>query len=86
MARSNPQLDWRDLPADALRLENGHVTGLNGRISMAEMIRQNGRTALEATAGASLDDTAKRLSRHAFGAQFAEVQVDPDLGTIRVSR
>jgi xanthine dehydrogenase YagR molybdenum-binding subunit len=28
----------------------------------------------------------ERFSSHAFGAQFAEVRIDPDLGTIRVSR
>ena len=28
----------------------------------------------------------QKFSMHAFGAQFAEVRVDPDLGTIRVSR
>ena len=33
-----------------------------------------------------MDATAKKFSRHAFGAQFAEVRVDSHLGTIRVSR
>jgi xanthine dehydrogenase YagR molybdenum-binding subunit len=86
MARSKSKFCWNDLPADALRLENGYVTGPDGRMSMAELISQSGRTTLEATGGAALDDVAKQLSRHAFGAQFAEVQVDPDIGTIRIGR
>jgi xanthine dehydrogenase YagR molybdenum-binding subunit len=31
-------------------------------------------------------DEAKKFSMHAFGAQFVEVRVDPDLGTVRVAR
>jgi xanthine dehydrogenase YagR molybdenum-binding subunit len=31
-------------------------------------------------------DEKKRFSMHSFGAQFAEVRVDPELGEIRVSR
>ena len=32
------------------------------------------------------DEAAKKYSMHAFGAQFAEVRVDPDLGMVRVTR
>ena len=31
-------------------------------------------------------DDADKYARHAFGAQFAEVRIDPDLRTIKVSR
>ncbi|MDK1481792.1 xanthine dehydrogenase family protein molybdopterin-binding subunit [Sinorhizobium sp. 6-117] len=42
---------------------------------------------IEANASASRDpDIASRYSMHAFGAVFAEVAVDPDVGTIRVRR
>src|ERR1700722_13553837 len=33
-----------------------------------------------------MPDDAANYSRHAFGAQFAEVRIDPELRTIRVSR
>jgi len=36
--------------------------------------------------GAEEDADAKKYSFHSFGAQFAEVLIDEDLGTIRVSR
>jgi xanthine dehydrogenase YagR molybdenum-binding subunit len=42
---------------------------------------------IEATASAERDgEVAARFSMHAFGAVFAEVAVDPDVGTIRVRR
>jgi xanthine dehydrogenase YagR molybdenum-binding subunit len=42
---------------------------------------------VEATASSQRDpDLAARFSLHAFGAVFAEVAVDPDVGTIRVRR
>jgi xanthine dehydrogenase YagR molybdenum-binding subunit len=33
-----------------------------------------------------MGDEGKKFSAHAFGAQFVEVRVDPDLGTVRVGR
>ena len=42
---------------------------------------------IEARASSQRDpDVAERYSMHAFGAVFAEVAVDPDVGTIRVRR
>ena len=41
---------------------------------------------LALSADAKPGDEKKRFSMHSFGAQFAEVRVDPDLGEIRVSR
>jgi xanthine dehydrogenase YagR molybdenum-binding subunit len=41
---------------------------------------------LEATADVKPDDAGQRFSRHAFGAVFVEVTVDPDLGETRVRR
>ncbi|HLX30383.1 MAG TPA: xanthine dehydrogenase family protein molybdopterin-binding subunit [Casimicrobiaceae bacterium] len=41
---------------------------------------------LEATAEAKPGDASERFALHSFGAVFAEVRVDPDLGVIRVPR
>ena len=41
---------------------------------------------VEADGEASYDRKKAKLSEHSFGAQFAEVTVDPDLGEIRVAR
>jgi xanthine dehydrogenase YagR molybdenum-binding subunit len=41
---------------------------------------------IEVTATSEPGQAASRYSMHAFGAVFAEVAVDPDLGTVRVRR
>lgn len=86
LARSDAQLGWHDVPTDTLRLQNGAVVAPGGSVPVAALLQRAGQDAVEAEAGAALEDSAKHYSRHAFGAQFAEVRVDPDLGTIRVNR
>jgi xanthine dehydrogenase YagR molybdenum-binding subunit len=49
----------------------------------AEVLRRHGVTHVEARADAKPDE-AEAYSKHAFGAQFAPVEVDPDLGEVRV--
>jgi xanthine dehydrogenase YagR molybdenum-binding subunit len=49
-------------------------------------LRHHGLDQVEATATTEPTDEAERFSTYAFGAVFAEVRVDPDLGTIRVPR
>jgi xanthine dehydrogenase YagR molybdenum-binding subunit len=41
---------------------------------------------VEASFDAKFDTKEKKYSMHAFGAQFAEVRVDPDFGQVRVTR
>jgi xanthine dehydrogenase YagR molybdenum-binding subunit len=52
----------------------------------AEIVARNGGTVIEGRADAKPGDEKQRYAMHAFGAQFAEVRVDPDLGTVRVVR
>ena len=75
-----------NLPDDALTLRDGAVVAPHGRVPVATLVAQVGLDVVEAEAGAALDAITKKFSRHAFGAQFAEVRADPDLGTIRASR
>jgi xanthine dehydrogenase YagR molybdenum-binding subunit len=42
--------------------------------------------ALEATADSKPSEESHKFSMHSFGAQFAEVRVDPDLGVVRVAK
>ncbi|HEX4684514.1 MAG TPA: xanthine dehydrogenase family protein molybdopterin-binding subunit [Gemmatimonadaceae bacterium] len=68
----------------------------NAAVALRDMLKELGVTDLashrpnaivEAKADAKPDEEAqKKYSMHAFGAVFVEVRVDPDLGTIRVSR
>jgi len=69
-----------------LRLENGMVIGPDRRISLTELLAGGGGTSVEATADLKPNPEADKYSRHAFGAHFAEVRIDADLRTIKVSR
>jgi xanthine dehydrogenase YagR molybdenum-binding subunit len=55
-------------------------------VSFQDLLRRAGRSTLEARADSDPGDIKKRYSMHAFGAQFAEVAVDPELGEIRLRR
>jgi xanthine dehydrogenase YagR molybdenum-binding subunit len=52
----------------------------------AAVLARAGGQPIEATASAKSGDERQRYSFHSFGAVFAEVHVDADLGTIRVAR
>ncbi len=52
---------------------------------LGEVLRRR-KTPLEVTAKSEPGTASDRYSMHAFGAVFAEVSVDPDLGTVRVPR
>jgi xanthine dehydrogenase YagR molybdenum-binding subunit len=52
----------------------------------AAVLARAGGQPIEATATVKSGDERQRYSFHSFGAVFAEVHVDADLGTIRVAR
>ena len=77
---------WQGSKAGELTLKDGVVSGPYGTATVAELLTRHGSDHLEATATTKMGDDAKKFARHSFGAQFVEVRVDPDLGTVRVSR
>ncbi|HSU05369.1 MAG TPA: xanthine dehydrogenase family protein molybdopterin-binding subunit [Acetobacteraceae bacterium] len=77
---------WQGAPDDALRLADGAVFGPDGRMPIAELMARRGIDAVDATAHAEQGPEKDQYSMHAFGAQFAEVWVDPDLGEVRIRR
>ncbi len=52
----------------------------------ADILRRHGLPQVDVEADAAPGIEQKRFSMYAFGAIFAEVRVDPDLGTVRVPR
>ncbi len=62
------------------------MSGPHGSVRIADVMGRHGVTRIQQSATASLGNAKETHSLHAFGAQFAEVRVDPDFGTIRVSR
>jgi xanthine dehydrogenase YagR molybdenum-binding subunit len=77
---------WPGAPDAALRLRNGAVIGPDGRLPIAELMARRNIEAVEATERAAASAADSQYSKHAFGAQFAEVRVDPELGEVRVVR
>jgi xanthine dehydrogenase YagR molybdenum-binding subunit len=73
-------LDAIDAKDGRLFLKNDPARGE----TFAAIVARNGGGPVEGTADAKPGDEKKDFSMHAFGAQFAEVRVDPDLGTVRV--
>ncbi len=80
-ARALPQLKNGDLA-----LANGIVTGPEGRASVQQILARASTDHVEGHGAAKMGDAYKAHSRHAFGAQFVEVRVDEDLGTVKVCR
>lgn len=82
---ADPQLG-AGLSAAELRFENGNVIAPPGRIGLAQLLARQGVDHIETSARTDAGHGKEGHSLRSFGAQLAEVRVDPDLGTIRVSR
>ncbi len=54
--------------------------------SFGAILARAGRKAVDAKAEVKPGDEAKKLSMQSYGAQFCEVRVDPDFGTVRIKR
>ncbi|MDR5817565.1 xanthine dehydrogenase family protein molybdopterin-binding subunit [Caballeronia sp. LZ033] len=77
------------LAREDVTVNNGWVVSLSNperRDPAAAVIARNGGKAIEAMATARPGDEKKQYAFHSFGAVFAEVHVDAELGIIRVPR
>jgi xanthine dehydrogenase YagR molybdenum-binding subunit len=54
--------------------------------SYAAILRRAGKTEVEGNGHAAADPASEAYSKHAHGAVFAEVKVDPELGQVRATR
>ena len=73
-------------PAD-YRFQDGTVTGPAGRMTIGEMLARRNVAEIDVQGEAKpVSKDKKTHSLHSFGAQFAEVHVDPLTGEIRLSR
>jgi xanthine dehydrogenase YagR molybdenum-binding subunit len=77
---------WRNVPETAYQLRDGVISCEAGQASVASVLAQAGQPYVEGRDDAKLSEEAKKYAAHSFGAQFAEVRIDPDLRTIKVSR
>ena len=87
MALSDAGDRWQGAAAADYKLQDGAVVGPQGRMAMADMLARRNVEFVEVSADSAPPAKDKQThSLHAFGAQFAEVRVDPLLGEIRLSR
>lgn len=66
-------------------VEPSSLASANGDTLIA-ILRKHGASSVEGRADAKPGDEKKQYAMHSFGAQFAEVRVDPELGTVRLAR
>jgi xanthine dehydrogenase YagR molybdenum-binding subunit len=77
------------LPAEKVVSRDGSLVAVDDKTraeSFGAILRRNKVAQLEGQAKNDPNELASKFSMHSFGAQFAEVRVDPELGSIRVSR
>jgi xanthine dehydrogenase YagR molybdenum-binding subunit len=87
-AVADPSSPLHGLPRDRATIDGGWLIALDEshrREGIAALAGRSGAP-IEATAEAKPADDAKKFAAHSFGAVFVEVNVDRDLGEIRVPR
>jgi xanthine dehydrogenase YagR molybdenum-binding subunit len=72
--------------ATMAREEVRKLAGADAADDYAAALKRLGRDAVEVTHKTKLEGEGDKFTMRAFGAQFVEVRVDPDLGTVRVAR
>jgi xanthine dehydrogenase YagR molybdenum-binding subunit len=73
---------------DDVTIDDGWLRHADGKRKepAAAVIARSAPHVIEAQGNSKAGDETKRYSMHAFGAVFAEVRIDPDLGFVRVPR
>ncbi len=69
-----------------VRAEDGKLIAGARSDAYADIVRRAGGKPIEVRSEAEPGEARQKYTNHAFGAQFAEVLVDPELGSVRVSR
>lgn len=87
LAIAQPDSPLSGAAAETVTVVGGRLQLADGRTgpTYADLSRLQG-TPIEAEVSSAPGEERQRYSMHAFGAVFAEVKVDPDLGQVQVSR
>jgi xanthine dehydrogenase YagR molybdenum-binding subunit len=89
LARQDPRSPLKGLSNADMEVREGRIFSKRDRTrgeTYRELLTRNNLKASEAEVESKPGEALKKYSMHAFGAQFAEVRVDPDLGMVRVTR
>lgn len=88
MAKGDQRSPFYNIPESELTIQNGkilHKTDATKTETYADILKRQNLPHVEASFDAKFD-AKQQYSMHSFGAQFAEVRVDPDLGEVRVTK
>jgi xanthine dehydrogenase YagR molybdenum-binding subunit len=88
LAVSDPDSPLHGTRREDVVIEEGCLTARRSECgeSMQTLLARHGGKSIEGKAESKPGDETQQYAMHSFGAVFVEVRVDPDLGTIRVSR
>ncbi len=89
LARMDTRSPLYGIPETEIAFENGQIF-LKSEPTKSEtyetVLKRQNLQQVEANFDAKFDEAQKKFSMHSFGAQFAEVRIDPDFGEVRVTR
>jgi xanthine dehydrogenase YagR molybdenum-binding subunit len=89
LARKAANSPFADAALDSVTFADGHIRSRSDpsrSVSFADAMRSARLDVVEAEASTDVTKKQERYARNTHAAVFAEVRVDPDLGTIQVSR
>ena len=89
LAVSNTASPLAGLSAQDIQVVEGKISSRSDpskSITLQELLKTTGTPFVQSKVDAKPGDEKERYSMYAYGAQFAEVRVDADLGQIRVAR
>ncbi len=84
LANADPR--FAGVPASNINFAGLDLAAPGRRVPVQQVMQQAGVAFVDAEGSSAPGEAYKSHSCHAFGAQFVEVRIDPDFGTIRVSR
>lgn len=89
LARADARSPFYQVPATEIGMQDGRMF-LKSDASKSEtyeaILKRQNLQQIEESFDAKFDSAQKKFSMHSFGAQFAEVRIDPDFGEVRVTR
>jgi len=88
LATENEQSPFFKMPVKSIVFSNGRLQSADGKTEQQydEMIRNSGAAHVRGESFVRPGKEQRQFSFHSFGAQFAKVQVDPELGSVRVAQ
>ena len=88
LARNDSSSPLYRIPSDQVVAMNGELVSADGKSHdpFDNLLERNRLSSIEGEAKSEPGEESKKFSIHSFGAQFAEVKIDPDLGEIKVTR